>query len=50
MFKTADLQDIIYTAMVDDINVTIHSFYLYIPILFPSVETQIMFKEDTQNN
>ena len=29
---------------------TINSLYLYIPILFPSVETQITFNEATQNN
>ena len=28
MFKTANLQDIIYTSMVDDIDVTINSLYL----------------------
>ena len=49
-FKTANLQDIIYTSMVDDINVTINSLYLYIPNLIPSVETQLMFNEATQNN
>ena len=31
MFKTANLQDFIYTSMDDDINVTINSLYLYIP-------------------
>ena len=50
MFKTANLQDIIYTSMADDLNVTINSLYLYIPNLIPSVETQIMFNEATQNN
>ena len=49
-FKTANLQDIIYTSMAHDINVTIKSLYLYIPILIPSVETQLMFNEATQNN
>ena len=48
MFKTANLQDIIYTSMEDDINVTKNSLYLYIPNLIPSVETQLMFKEATQ--
>ena len=38
-FKTADLQDIIYTSMADDINVTFNSLYLYVPNLIPSVET-----------
>ena len=50
MFKTANLQDIIYTSMADDIDVTINSLYLFVPNLIPSVETQIMFNEATQNN
>ena len=49
-FKTANLQDIIYTSMEDEINVTINSLYLYIPNLRPSVETQLMFNEATQKN
>ena len=49
-FKTANLQDNIYTSMEDEINVTINSLYLYIPNLIPSVETQLMFNEATQNN
>ena len=50
MFKTANLQDIIYTSMADDIDVTTNSLYLYVPNLIPSVETQLMFNEATQNN
>ena len=50
IFKTNDLQDIIYTSMTDDINVTINNLYLYVPNLIPSVETQVMFNEATQNN
>ena len=49
MFKTANLQDIIYTSMVDDINVAFNSLYLYISNLIPSVETQLLFNEATQN-
>ena len=49
-FKTNDLQDIIYTSMTVDINVTNINLYLYVPILIPSVETQVMFNEATQNN
>ena len=30
-FKTNDLQDIIYTSMTDDINVTISNLYIYVP-------------------
>ena len=49
-FQTNDLQDIIYTSMTDDINVTINNLYLYVPNLIPSVEIQLMFNETTQNN
>ena len=49
-FKTNDLQENIYTSMTDDIDVTINNLYLYIPNLIPSVETQLMFNEATQNN
>ena len=48
--KTNDLQDIIYTSVTDDINVTINNLYLYVPNLIPSVETQVMVNEATQSN
>ena len=50
MLKTNNLQDIIFSSMVDDINVTINNLYLFIPNLIPSVETQLMFSEAPQNN
>ena len=50
MLKTTNLQDIIYTSMADDINVTINNLYLYLPNITPSVETQIMCNEATQKN
>ena len=50
MFKTANLQEITFTSMEDEINVTINNLYLYIPNLIPSVETQLMFNEATQSN
>ena len=50
MLKTNNLQDIIYSSMEDDINVTINNLYLFIPNLLSSVETQLMFNEATQNN
>ena len=50
MLKTADLEEIIYTSMTDDINVTINNLYLFIPNLLPSVETQLKFNEATQNS
>ena len=49
-FKTNDLQDITYTSMTDDINVTINNLYLYVPNIIPSVETQVMLNEATQKN
>ena len=48
MFERNDLQDTIYTSMADDVNVIINSWYLYIPNLIPSVETQLMFYEAIQ--
>ena len=36
--------------MADDINVTINNLYLFLPNLKPSVETQLLFNEATQNN
>ena len=50
MLKTNDLQDIICTSMADNIKVTINNLYLYVPNLIPSVETQVLFNEATQNN
>ena len=51
-FKTANLQDIIYTtiAAATPINVTINSLYLFVPFLIPTTETQLMFNESIQNN
>ena len=48
--QTADLQDIIFTSIADNINVTINSKYLYVPTLIPNTETQLMFNESIQNN
>ena len=36
--------------MTDNIDVTINILYLHVPNLIPSVETQVMFNEATQNN
>ena len=49
-FKTNDLQNMIYSSMADDINVTINNLFLYVPNLIPNVQTQIMFNEATQSN
>ena len=45
-----DLQDILFTTIADDINVTINSLYLYVPQLIPSTSTQVMFNEAIMNN
>ena len=50
MFKTNNLQHILYTSLADDINVTNNNLYIYVPNLLPSVETQVMFNETAQNN
>ena len=39
MLKTNNLQDIIYTPMADDINVTNINLYMFVPNLIPSVQT-----------
>ena len=48
--KTNDLQNIIFTTLANDINVTINSLYLFVPILTPNSETQVLFKESIKNN
>ena len=48
-FKMNDLQDIIFTTIADDINVTINSLYLFVPKLIPSTNTQVMFNEAIMN-
>ena len=49
MLKTNNLKDIIYTSKNDDINLTINNLYLFKTKLIPSVETQLMFNDATQN-
>ena len=48
--KTADLQDILYTTIADDIDVTINSLYLFVPTLIPDAATQTMFNDSIKNN
>ena len=50
IFKTANPQDIIYTTIANDINVTINNLYLYVPIFVPSAETKAIFNESIKNN
>ena len=48
--KTNDLQNIIFTTLGNDIHVTINSLYLFVPILTPNSETQVLFNESIKNN
>ena len=50
IFKMNDLQDIVFSTIADDINVTINSLYLYVPQLIPNTQTQLMFNESIMNN
>ena len=49
-FIPNDLQDILFTILGDGINVTINSLYLYVPVLIPNTETQVIFNESIKNN
>ena len=48
--KMNDLQDITLTTIATDINVTINSFYLHVPILISNSQTQVMFNEAIMSN
>ena len=48
-FKMNNLQDIVFTTIANDINVTINSLYLFVPTLIPNTETQVMFNESIMN-
>ena len=48
--ETTDQQNIIFTTIATDINVTINSLYLVVPVLIPSTDTQVMFKESNKYN
>ena len=49
-FKTADLQDLLFTTRATDINVTINSLYLYVPTFLPDTQTQLMFNDSIKNS
>ena len=48
-FKTNDIQDILFNTLGHDINVTIISLYLFVPVLIPNTETQVTFNESNKN-
>ena len=45
-----DLQDIIFITIATDINVTIDSLHLYVPILIPNIQTRNLLNESIMNN
>ena len=49
-FKMDDFQDIIFTTIANEINVTINKLYLYVPIIIPESQTQVTFNEAIMNN
>ena len=49
-FKTADLQDSIYTTLEDAITITIKFLYSYVPVFIPSPETKNKFIESIKTN
>ena len=49
-FKMNDLQSSIFTTKATDINVTVDSLYLNVPILIPNTQTQVLFNESIINN
>ena len=49
-FKTADLQDIIYTSLAIDIEVATKKLYLYIPIFVPSAEMPAMLNKPNKKS
>ena len=49
-FETADLQDIIYTTLVDNIKVNFDKLFLYVPIFIPDAQTEIRFNDSIENS
>ena len=48
--KTANSQDIRFTTLIDNFKVTINRLYLFVPIIIPTSETQLMFNDSIQNS
>ena len=48
--KTVDLQDTIYTTLGDNIEVNFDKLFLFVPILVPDAETQIMFIDSIKDS
>ena len=48
--KTNDLQNITFTTIANDVKVTINSLHLFVPIMTPNTDIQVMFIESIENN
>ena len=48
--KTADLQDIIYTTLGDNIKVNFNKLFLFVPIFIPDAQTQAMFNDSIKDS
>ena len=48
--KTANLQDLLFTTMDPNIDVTINSLYFFVPTLIPDAATQSMFNNSIKDN
>ena len=49
-FKTADLQDIINTTLADDSETYFDILFLYVPLLIPYAQTQLIFNDSIENS
>ena len=48
--ETADLQDIIYTTLGDDIKVNYNKLFLFVPIFIPDAQIQAMFNDSIKDS
>ena len=48
--KANDIQKVLYTTIANDINVTIITLHLFVLVLIPNTETEVMFNESIKNN
>ena len=48
--KSADLQDIMYTTLGDDIKVNFDKFFLFVPIILPHSQIQTMFNDSNKDS
>ena len=48
MFKTAVIQGIVCTTLVNDVTAKIDRIIKYVPILIPNAETEMMFNDSSK--